>query len=249
MSLKHVLSSGPAASGLLLLPPLAGAAVLVFEAGKTSLLRAFFLFLVSLTAGTVAHVLRGPRWGVGLACALALAGLGSSLFPYRGPFELHQINWHDISQVESIRTRLHTFPGSPRWEYVRSRDFTPYLALSLSQLDADDEVALVVNGVNLGPLQDQPGIVHRAGGYLLPLAKEHLFARDFLEVLLLFSPGREHTFFTASAEDLGPLHPPQEVCSGGRCTTAQEFLGGQQLRFVVEVRIVDDQERTLGLLY
>jgi hypothetical protein len=210
-------------------------------------LKVFFFILVYSALVAVCRMVWGAKVATVAGTALCVLQIAVTVWPYKGPFEQSQISWRSLDDIEVIKARLYTFPASARWSHIKSQDFTPYLYLSLSKLNPEDEIELVVNGHTLGNVPQIQDLKRIAGGYAVPLSPSFLFERPFLDVKLLLHKARGRSFFTASYENRDEYHPPQVVCSNGQCVPVAQVIG--DLRFVIEVRITDLEGRVLGLLY
>lgn len=156
-----------------------------------------------------------------------------------------------VDEPQTFRTRIHTFPASPRWGKIRAAAAKPYLFVS-SPTAFEGEMALVtINGVDLGPIQSLPGAMFGSGAWSVPLPWSMIEGRDEVVVELHFKPGPKGGFWfaAASALPISDRMPVQhfKVGDGPWLDVATVMKRPQMM--TVELRFADAGQRNIGILY
>lgn len=209
----------------------------------------FFYCLLFAVIALLGLALQRRRTALVVCGVLTVLQLVVVFFPTTRPFVLTTIGWRPTPTPGKIVASLYTWPESEKWEKIFATNATPLLYLSLSELQPETEVQVLVNDKYLGSLLDIPGVHRKAGGYALPLDMQTLRASTHMTLEILFKNEPSPTFFTATQVGEHEFASVQKICpQGERCVDVSDFFESD-IRYVIEVRITDDNGRTLGVLY
>ena len=153
-----------------------------------------------------------------------------------------------VSNGTLISTEINLFHSSPRWEHVKLREGSPYVFVSINQKLEGDEVRLIINGDDHGPLQDIPGSMRGSGAYSVPIAAKFL-VEDTVKVDLKFN-NPDRLIYVATAPIL-PNHNDRsrQFLTNNSLKRPVSDIYNEEIRYIVEVRLADKNYRTLGILF
>jgi|GEM_PF-6302612 hypothetical protein len=215
-----------------------------------------FLFIIKLFLAIIGY---GMIYFVGASLVrrktifiicLIFAGLVTTTNIVRpaGPYSEVIAYPRGVSGGTLISTEIQLFKGSSRWDYVKSGDGAPFVFVSINQKLEDDEVRLIINGDDLGSLQEIPGTMHGSGAYSVPISAKYL-ANDAIKVDLEFN-NQDRLIYVATATIL-PNHDDRSRQSrtNNSLTRLVSDFYDEEIRYIVEVRLADKNYRTLGILF
>ncbi len=214
------------------------------------IVKAFFAAL-TYTAATWTMLVLGFRRravfaaAIGLIVLTAVTALTDSSGSY-DPQSYH--SWRRLEAGQIIKARIFTYPDSPKWKKIPKSLFTPYLYLSITKLQDGDEILIGIDGEPPRSLTDMPGYKRVSNGYAIPLSRELVRAKEFLDVSVEVVRANKLFVFTAPWKPGDPRRPPQTITAGGKTEDVPKALKNL-CRFVIEIRFADVTNHVAAVLY
>lgn len=222
-----------------------------FNSGiKYGLFKFWIFLLVSVTLYFVIQQLFGAKKAIYCFCTFVAVQACLNFFPANEKFKIEMIGWRSIDEISEIKTQIPTHRNSPKWRDIRKHsDARPYLYFSMSTPNPGNNIQISINGErfdfskNYGALLKSTSV----GGFAFPLEWSTIDNFDFLDVHFTLNDAEGMTFFTGFYPSDKYVAGKQETCTPNDCTSTEKKMDGT--RFVIEIRVADDINRVLGILY
>ena len=206
--------------------------------------------LVGLRALTATGLaLAGDRTTVRIAAFYLVAVSATHTLQPSGP--LTAINQKPLvlnAEPASIRTVIALHPDSPRWAKIDQQASRPYVYLAIPNASEASNIAVSVDGVDIGTVASVPGASVGSGSMAIPIDWGFLKGKEEVKIDVHLDPKAILYFPSAAVIPLLGRISPQDILLNGRWRPTAEILDAP-LRLIVEIRIADAERRNLGILY
>jgi hypothetical protein len=206
--------------------------------------------LVGLRALTATGLaLAGERTTVRIAVFYLLAVSATHGLQPSGP--LTAINQKPLvlnAEPASVRTVIALHPDSPRWAKIDRQASRPYVYLAIPNASEAANIAVSVDGMDIGTVASVPGASVASGSMAIPIDWGILKGKQEVKIDVRLDPKAILYFPSEVVIPLRGRVSPQDILLNGRWRPTAEVLDAP-LRLIVEIRIADAERRNLGILY